>query len=1275
MPIPNPYSSALLDPFAASRAAMRVPSYAMPEYEPLLDGSSGYVNPYMQQPASEQPVYGELLDAEQPRPSVTPIDEVFNEQQSGIARRLASNLTSALAYAGDSLDKLGSRPLRGLLGMKPRELLSFIPFSDALGITNPEDIVSAGDLLGTKRRRGLGYRLLEFGTELALDPTTLLGVGFAGKALKAGGKAAQAAGLMGDLGTVAKASNMGREVAKGTMTARQLIDFADSVPSGLTSAQRLDKFRTAVAAAEKVDPSALSQSVLDRYLDDTLGGLMRINPVSPLRPLLGGERIIGTQADIAQLGGMPGLKALGSLAGKLGSNRVTQSLTSKPLTSAMNRRNLPKNPATYFADRVADMADDVFGLATKVVTAPLKGFETFSKNPAKAVDDISEGFAKSGAGVQLKQWFHAPSMDAGTSYGQEVAEKAYAELAAAKGQVREQMHAIATKIMNQIDSGAITAEDASRQIRVAAEMRNGWNGLPIDIQQQFPEVAEYVNMLSQELDTLLADSQHIGVPLNELKDLIAYFPRHVSYILDKKGVDRIHNAFDPSQLARQPYLKGWFGDNFEGTETIRDIISSPEVRLLLENGGGRDDLINLLKEPQYQSLYGLGAIPVDANNIPIRAVDNDGIAEGLADFILKLGEEGREIGGFGNHPVVDWGRRMLSGKEAVIRLRSVLDWVADNATGAAGPDHVSVAEFLRAGGASGRGGKLNMRTGTRQVRGSRQYILERMIGQPIGQMSKQEYAQALSTLKSLYIPRAAMDDFFRFLDTPSLPKSTHWAIDAIDSFTSLFKAGVLTRPSRYTRDFTGAIHTNWVIGALNPNDYVKAYKLITGAADDLDFTDIPEIRARLETTGRPINKDNALDEFLSLLAANNVADSNTMTPNIVSSANPVGRGMQTLDDVMRMAPGHTPQINPIADLKQTAIPRSREAADFRNIRGSSLWGSGGKKRLETTFSLAKWGENTSQFTEFMNRIAPMITLMRSGNLASEAAKKVLAAHADYSAEAFTTFERHMMSRIFPFYRFTRKMIPFHLQTLIEEPGGRMRNTMRLISSMRDRNSPLPEHIAQTAAIEVPGAPEGQQRFLTGFGLPMEDVFGLMRPNVNFYKTVQGTGQEIVGRMHPLLKTSVEMVSGTQMHSGRDLEDLRGTLSDIVYNLGLTSSPPNTPIMLEQAVSNSPASGALNIFKQAIDPRKGVGTKALNLLTGLRFSDADLVKARNLAIREALEDLLRQNPNVHRFSHLYAPDMSALSPTDQALMDMYRVMGAASAKDSRERKKAAAAAAQ
>jgi GNAT superfamily N-acetyltransferase len=64
---------------------------------------------------------------------------------------LLDNSLQGLAYVGSVLDKIGGgRAIRGLLGGRPRELLSVIPGSDVLGITDYGQRVSGEDILTGK---------------------------------------------------------------------------------------------------------------------------------------------------------------------------------------------------------------------------------------------------------------------------------------------------------------------------------------------------------------------------------------------------------------------------------------------------------------------------------------------------------------------------------------------------------------------------------------------------------------------------------------------------------------------------------------------------------------------------------------------------------------------------------------------------------------------------------------------------------------------------------------------------------------------------------------------------------------------------------------------------------------------------------------------------------------------------------------------------------------------------------------------------------------------
>jgi hypothetical protein len=101
-------------------------------------------------------------------------------------------LLSGADYLGSAIGKPG-RAVRGLLSGNTNEGLAALPFSDSLGITDPSQAVSGSQLLGQyglSTGDSLADSALGFGAEMALDPTTYLGAGIAGKLLGRGAGAA-----------------------------------------------------------------------------------------------------------------------------------------------------------------------------------------------------------------------------------------------------------------------------------------------------------------------------------------------------------------------------------------------------------------------------------------------------------------------------------------------------------------------------------------------------------------------------------------------------------------------------------------------------------------------------------------------------------------------------------------------------------------------------------------------------------------------------------------------------------------------------------------------------------------------------------------------------------------------------------------------------------------------------------------------------------------------------------------------------------------------------
>lgn len=112
------------------------------------------------------------------------------------------SLGDALEYIGGSIDKPG-RAVRGLLTGKLREGMAAIPFSDTMGITNPEDRTSGRDLTdkaGITQRgdKGWGSWGMGIGAELATDPLNYIPMHSVFKGLKGLLPGAKAAGPLAE---------------------------------------------------------------------------------------------------------------------------------------------------------------------------------------------------------------------------------------------------------------------------------------------------------------------------------------------------------------------------------------------------------------------------------------------------------------------------------------------------------------------------------------------------------------------------------------------------------------------------------------------------------------------------------------------------------------------------------------------------------------------------------------------------------------------------------------------------------------------------------------------------------------------------------------------------------------------------------------------------------------------------------------------------------------------------------------------------------------------
>lgn len=150
-------------------------------------------------------------------PDLTP------EERESLLSRVTSGALGGLQYVGETLGK-PSAALLGSLSGDPSQLMNLIPFSDAMGLTDPTKRVSGRDLLEKaglldKNQEGLDWGdAAGFLVEVALDPLNLLALGAGPKTLTQLGRALASGGAKAVDKTLAVEGTKLAEVAGNKIT-------------------------------------------------------------------------------------------------------------------------------------------------------------------------------------------------------------------------------------------------------------------------------------------------------------------------------------------------------------------------------------------------------------------------------------------------------------------------------------------------------------------------------------------------------------------------------------------------------------------------------------------------------------------------------------------------------------------------------------------------------------------------------------------------------------------------------------------------------------------------------------------------------------------------------------------------------------------------------------------------------------------------------------------------------------------------------------------------
>lgn len=397
------------------------------------------------------------------------------------------------------------------------------------------------------------------------------------------------------------------------------------------------------------------------------------------------------------------------------------------------------------------------------------------------------------------------------------------------------------------------------------------------------------------------------------------------------------------------------------------------------------------------------------------------------------------------------------------------------------------------------------------------------------------------------------------------------------------------------------------------------------------------------------------------------------TRNILTSMlDPVGRKAASPEEAFGAASGMAaferqfPEMNPetlrgygkefVDRVKSGGVnPLSRKFWDVWNPANVA-----GVNREQTTQPFSALRSRLNNYGEAHVRLPLYIHYRSQGYAPEVAAQLVKDAHVDYSQ--LSTFERNVMKRVMPFYSFQRRMGEYVARHLMEQPGGRIGQSIRAVNNARaEDNSYIPSYVAEGTAI-----PLSADRFITGLGLMHEGPFELMASGSSPWKAAMRTGEKLIASSNPLIRGPLEFITGKNFFTGRDQKDLYQFPFEPDGILGSNAKYVNL------LLGNSPMSRQINMARGLIDERKGPVAKALNFASGLHITDLSggAERAREFAARKAAEEFLADSPRARQFTNVYVPkeDRVNLSPIEADMLRLIQTQDAKARKIAAEKKK-------
>jgi hypothetical protein len=759
--------------------------------------------------------------------------------------------------------------------------------------------------------------------------------------------------------------------------------------------------------------------------------------------------------------------------------------------------------------------------------------------------------------------------------------------------------------------------------------------------------------------TVQMEADQLGIPLNEFKSKVGtgFFPRQQS-AFDSPQFPKYPDGVEaPTPADRRAYLlaskaaplsdspglgRRDYTDLPGGTDTLNRMSLDADLQAALR-GANNQDATLILQEWGERNGFGqattTGAPSGDLFEWATDQAQRDKLYDNLAKFVRNIDPQHARKGVpiFGNHSFNEMATYQLRRGRAASNAEQMLQLLK--------PQMADQGADLVTGGVNYTAKETAAKLG--------------FDPETFGPAFMRELG--VDNLDNVSFPKKFVDDWSQRVNKGRLTPGAEGPLGLFDDFTASFKTLALLSPARYVRDAYSGMFAAATQNAFNPidwwagknarkGDYSLLLRRLKDAPGYKELDDAEKLRKfMVESGSQGLGTRTVADEMLR-------GASGTQMRGAYPGAAP-----PTWSSIGRRA--YNPDrgwLEALSDFNPFAV---RTGAGNRN-------------------PLLELGDRAAETTDAGNRIGTYLNQVRKGVSPEEARRISDLTQVRYQPDAFTDLERDVLKRIFPFYSYTKGIVPLVADNLINRPAGLQGQSIRAINRGSEPSEDFftPEYLRQSASIPVPkdmpyiglSSNPNLQRFLTNIDLPYESLINLFTPGVGntafdkLSSSAQKSFLNILGQSNPLIKGPAELITNRQFFSGRQLSDLYSMLEQPLGSPGR---------VLEQVGSNLPGgSRVLGTVRQIMDdrltPAEKLSKLAVNTLTGLKFQDVDQERTKRLAARDMLNQLLETTPGVKSYENISVPDdVIRQMPEEQRRMYLlYRIVQSEAAKRARDRKR-------